>query len=287
MSPVSNRTYDALVVGGRVAGASTAMLLARRGMRVLVIDHAREGSDTLSTHALMRPGVLQLRRWGLLERVVRSGATPIRSATFHYGPDAVTVPIEPRDGIDALYAPRRTVLDPILVDAARRAGAEVRFETRLDSLRFERGRVVGARIAARGRSTVDVDAPLVIGADGIRSAVAAAVGAGMRWRGTHATSCVYSHFRGLDLEGYQWFFAEGTAAGVIPSNDGVACVFAVVPPERFVEATRHDLAGDHDAQFFADVFFDVHTGVYSSLRVLRPYTLPAGSPPLSVRSRTP
>ena len=71
--------YDAIVVGGRAAGAATAMLLARGGMRVLVIEAARPGTDTLSTHALMRGGVLQLHRWGLLDAVVAAGTPAIRS----------------------------------------------------------------------------------------------------------------------------------------------------------------------------------------------------------------
>jgi 2-polyprenyl-6-methoxyphenol hydroxylase-like FAD-dependent oxidoreductase len=77
--------WDVVIVGARVAGASTALLLARAGVRVLVVDRARRGSDTLSTHALMRGGVLQLRRWGLLDRVIATGTPPIRRVTFHYG----------------------------------------------------------------------------------------------------------------------------------------------------------------------------------------------------------
>ena len=76
--------YDVVVVGGRVAGASTALLLARAGPRVALVDRRRPGSDTVSTHGLMRAGVLQLSRWGLLDRVVAAGTPPIRSTTFHY-----------------------------------------------------------------------------------------------------------------------------------------------------------------------------------------------------------
>jgi 2-polyprenyl-6-methoxyphenol hydroxylase-like FAD-dependent oxidoreductase len=101
--------YDAIVVGGRCAGAATAMLLARGGMRVLVVEAARPGTDTLSTHALMRGGVLQLHRWGLLDAVVDAGTPAIRSTEFAYGDDEVeTVDIRPSGGISALYAPRRT-----------------------------------------------------------------------------------------------------------------------------------------------------------------------------------
>src|SRR5262245_25194134 len=117
--------YDAIIVGARVAGAATAMLLARAGMRVLVVERSAPGSDTLSTHALMRAGVMQLHRWGVLDRVVKAGTPPIRKTTFHYGSEVFSVAIKERDGVDALYAPRRTVLDAALAGAAREAGADV------------------------------------------------------------------------------------------------------------------------------------------------------------------
>src|SRR6058998_1057956 len=119
--------YDVVVVGARCAGAATAMLLARAGLRVALLDRAASGSDTLSTHALMRTGVVQLQRWGLLDRVVAAGTPGIRQTVFRYGDATTTVAIKPSGGVDALYAPRRTVLDPILVDAARGAGADVTF----------------------------------------------------------------------------------------------------------------------------------------------------------------
>src|SRR5919202_1106128 len=119
--------YAPLVVGARCAGAATAMLMARRGMKVLVIDRAAYGADTVSTHALMRGAVLQLHRWGVLPRLEEMATPAVRSTTFHYGAeDPVAVAIRPADGVDALYAPRRTVLDSALADAAVEAGADVR-----------------------------------------------------------------------------------------------------------------------------------------------------------------
>ena len=103
--------YDAVIVGARVAGASTAMLLARHGLRVLVVDRSEPGTDTTSTHALMRAGVLQLHRWGLLDRLWASGAAPIRKTTFHYGQHEIAVDIKDRHGVDALVAPRRHIFD--------------------------------------------------------------------------------------------------------------------------------------------------------------------------------
>jgi len=94
--------YDVVVVGARCAGAATAMLLAREGRRVLLVDRGRYGSDTLSTHALMRGAVVQLHRWNILPAVIASGTTPVRRATFYYGDESVAVPIASRDGIEAI-----------------------------------------------------------------------------------------------------------------------------------------------------------------------------------------
>src|SRR5262249_28618223 len=126
--------YDVIVVGARCAGAATAMLLARWGARVLVVDRAPAGSDTLSTHMLMRGGMVLLERWGLAGEVLRGGAPPVRWTTFHYGEARVDVPIKPRHGVDFLLGPRRTLLDPILVSAAERAGAEVRHGVKVRGL---------------------------------------------------------------------------------------------------------------------------------------------------------
>src|SRR5580765_3247956 len=132
---IPSSRYDVVVIGARCAGAATAMLLARAGHRVLLVDRGRYGSDTLSTHALMRGAVVQLHRWNLLPAVIASGTAPVRQATFVYGGESVTVPIAPRDGVDALYAPRRYVLDRLLADGAASAGAEVIYGVRLRELR--------------------------------------------------------------------------------------------------------------------------------------------------------
>jgi len=226
--------YDAIVIGARCAGASTAMLLARHGLRVLAVDRERAGSDTLSTHALMRGGVLQLRRWGLLGGIEAVGTPAVRSTTFHYADEAVEIPIQPRDGVDALYAPRRIVLDPWLVEAAREAGAEVVHETRLLELRRDAdGRVRGVAVEGRDGSRATVDAAIVIGADGLRSHVARLVGAPIEHAGRHAAAAIYGHWDGLGVEGYHWYYRPGTSVGAIPTNDGRVCVFVSLPAQRF------------------------------------------------------
>ena len=168
---------DAVVVGARCAGAATALLLARAGARVLMVDRGVYGSDTTSTHALMRGAIVQLHRWGVLPAIVAAGTPPVHSTTFSYPQQDVTVPIEPRFGVGALYAPRRALLDRTLVDAAVGSGAEVNYDVRMDGVIIDhRGRVRGITAVAGG-TRHRIEADIVIGADGLHSTVAQHVGA--------------------------------------------------------------------------------------------------------------
>ena len=235
----SSADFDAVIVGARCAGAATAMLLARRGLRVLVVDRAHYGTDTLSTHALMRAGVLQLHRWGVLDGIKSAGTPAVRMTSFHYGDEIVDVPIKPQNGVEGLYAPRRTVIDPLLVDHARRAGAEVEFSTQLvDLVRTGDGRVCGVRVRRGDGSEVQITADLVIGADGVRSTVARLAGAEHYRTGRHATGVIFSYWSGTGFDGYHWYYRPGVSAGVIPTNEGLACIFVSIPQGRFHEALR-------------------------------------------------
>ena len=134
-------SYDAIVVGARCAGSPTAMLLARKGYKVLVVDKATFPSDTLSTHLVHPPGVAALKRWGLLDKVTATGCPPIDTYKFDLGPVTITgAPGTPE--MPVAYGPRRTVLDKILVDAASEAGAEVREDFTVEEILFEDGRSV-------------------------------------------------------------------------------------------------------------------------------------------------
>ncbi|WP_328520922.1 NAD(P)/FAD-dependent oxidoreductase [Kribbella sp. NBC_00359] len=231
--------WDAIVVGGRVAGASTALLLARSGLRVLVVDRARRGSDTVSTHALMRGGILQLRRWGLLDKVAATGAPAVRRVTFHYGAESMPVSLKPYAGVDALYAPRRTVLDAILVDAAEEAGAQFRFGPAVTDLaRDGAGRVVGVVLRDRGGASWTERARLVVGADGRGSVVAGRVAAPTIAAGAHAASYFYGYWPAADLDGYHWYYGDALSAGTIPTNDGLTCVFVGGSRDILADATR-------------------------------------------------
>lgn len=236
-------THDVIIVGARVAGAATAMLLARQGLRVLLLDRDRYGADTLSTHALMRGSVFLLSRWGVLDRVVEAGTPPVRQTRFDYGDDPVTVAIKPTPGVDALYAPRRTVLDRALVDAAEAAGAEIRYGLTVDGLlRDDSGRVVGVHGRDRSGGGFTARARLTVGADGTRSVVAREAGAATLRVGAGSGAVIYGYWSELCVDGYEWFYRPGHSAGMIPTNAGEVCVFAGMPAHRL---TRGDLRGTY------------------------------------------
>jgi flavin-dependent dehydrogenase len=232
--------YDVVVVGGRVAGASTALLLARAGARVALVDRSRAGSDTVSTHALMRAGVLQLSRWGMLDRVLALGTPAIANTLFHYADGrSVRVSIRPSAGVDALYAPRRYLLDRLLIDAAEEAGVEVLRETTLTGLhRDENGRVRGVRAASRSERPIELLASTTVGADGIRSIVADQVQAPVLRHGRHCSAVLYRYIAEPTADGYEWAYGSGAAAGLIPTNGGQTCVFVSTTPERMRELRR-------------------------------------------------
>jgi 2-polyprenyl-6-methoxyphenol hydroxylase-like FAD-dependent oxidoreductase len=248
------RRRDVIIIGGRVAGASTALLLARGGLRVFVVERARRGSDTVSTHALMRGGVLQLHRWGLLDRVVGTGAPPVRRVTFHYGHDSMPVTLKPYAGVDALYAPRRTVLDALLVGAAEEAGARFGFGLAMtDVARDRAGRVVGVVVRDHLGATWTERAGLVVAADGRSSLVATLVGAPTVVAGVHAAAYVYGYWPAADLDGYHWYYGDGLSAGVIPTNDGLACVFAAGPAAVLAARMRHSRPLDAERELLARI----------------------------------
>ena len=165
--------YDVVIAGARCAGAATALLLARQGLRVLVVDRGQYGTDTLSTHALMRGALVQLREWGVLSALEAAVTPLVRSTSFHYADREVRIPIKPRGGVPGLMAPRRFLLDRTLVDAARAAGAEVVYGLRVaDLVRGNGGPVTGVELEDGNGTLHRVAAYLVIGADGMRSTVA-------------------------------------------------------------------------------------------------------------------
>jgi 2-polyprenyl-6-methoxyphenol hydroxylase-like FAD-dependent oxidoreductase len=235
--------HDVIVVGARCAGSPTAMLLARKGYKVLLVDRATFPSDTISTHILWPHGAEILARWGLLPELKRTGVPPIcRQMSFDVGQFALrgTVP-DANDG-EGGFCPRRTVLDHLLLEAAARAGAEVRTGFSVTELVFDRGAVVGISGRDTGGRPVEARARIVVGADGVHSFVAKAAGA-PEYDARPVLACAYySYFSSVEQDDIELFVREHCAFGAVPTNDGLHLVMVNWPTARFPEV-RSDIEG--------------------------------------------
>jgi flavin-dependent dehydrogenase len=216
--------YDAIVVGARCAGSPTAMLLARQGYRTLVVDRASFPSDTVSTHIVHAPGVSALRRWGLLDKVAGSGCPPISTYSFDFGPFTIAGTPHPCDGDSTAFAPRRTVLDTILVEAASAAGAEVRERFTVDDLVVEDGTVVGIRGHDDGGGSVTERARVVIGADGRNSHIAKSVHPEQYGDKPMLQWSYYSYWSDLPVDQVEIVIRPYRGFGAVPTNDGLTMV---------------------------------------------------------------
>jgi flavin-dependent dehydrogenase len=242
--------YDVIVVGARCAGAPLAMLLARGGHRVLLADRAHFPSDTMSTHFMQPSELVQLRDWGLLDALLATGCPPCATVATHRG-DFLLVGAPPLpDGV-AAYAPRRTVLDKLLVDAAAAAGAELREGCAIDDLVWDDGRVAG--IAGRtGGRVIRERARVVVGADGCYSRIARLVGAA-RYDAVPCQTCTYyTYWDGVAVSGFEAYLLADPALNILlfPTHDGAICSFIQWPLAEFPRV-RADVAGSARAAFAA------------------------------------
>ncbi|MGQ4599375.1 FAD-dependent monooxygenase [Nocardia sp. R6R-6] len=236
--------YDVIVVGTRVAGSPLAMLLARKGYKVLAVDRASFPSDTPSTHYIHQSGLNVLKSWGLLDELLATGVPPIRRLNFSYtGIVLQGFAKSSPDVVDAVYCPRRTVLDNILVKAAGNAGAEMIQGFTVSELVFDGDRVVGIRGAVGDGAEQEFRAKLVVGADGANSTVAKAVGAGVYDASPAGCFIYYSYYEGVD-----WGMQHRTGFGEQqfaswPTNDGLALVAVMRKRDRFREFRTDPDAG--------------------------------------------
>jgi flavin-dependent dehydrogenase len=236
-------TYDAIIVGARCAGSATAIHLARRGYRVLVVDRATFPSDTISTHLVHPVGVAALARLGLVERLAATGCPPIRTYGYDFG--SVTICGEPGTAESPVaYSPRRTILDKLLVDAAVEAGAEVREDFKVDELLSEAGHIVGIRGRLKNRVQPIVErAHVVVGADGRHSLVAATVRPEQYDEKQPMLALYYTYWSGLPCgTHFQTYIRGNRGLGLMPTHDGLTLTICGWPAIEF-EANRRDLEG--------------------------------------------
>ena len=235
---------DVIVVGARCAGAPLAMLLAQKGYDVLAVDRATFPSDTLSTHLIVNDGVARLMEWGLFEKVRASGCPYPLMPKMTLG--GTEMPSQNVPGAVGAICPRRQVLDAILVDAAREAGAEVREGFFLEGLVEEDGAVVGIRGRSHDGSTVEERARIVVGADGRHSPVAKAVGAAEYNTVPGHTCGYYGYYRGVETSGAEVYVGGGQAVFLFSTNDGLTLLAMERPASEFttiragIEAAMRD-----------------------------------------------
>ncbi|MEU5979497.1 NAD(P)/FAD-dependent oxidoreductase [Streptomyces sp. NPDC047315] len=233
--------HDVIVVGARVAGASTALLLARAGYRVLLLERSRTPRDTLSTLYIHQPGVAALHRWGVLDDVVDTGTPALDEVRYRVGDVFLKGCSWPADGIGAAYAPRRYLLDSILIEHAVDAGVEFRDNTSVNDLVLEDGRVTGVRIGSvRGGGTTVEKARLVVGADGMRSTVAAKLDVPLVVEDPTYTCAYYTYWSDLPQQ-FRLFETRGHWVGTIPTNDGATLVAGYFPQEQFADVRGNAL----------------------------------------------
>jgi flavin-dependent dehydrogenase len=235
--------YDAIVVGARCAGSSAAMLLARKGYRVLLVDRATFPSDTVNGYYVQQTGSARLRNWGLLEKLRNSNCPPLRILNFDFGDFRLTGSPPAVDGVIEGYAPRRLVLDKILVDAAVEAGAELREGFAVQGLLWEGDRVTGVRSVTKSGASVTERARMVIGGDGLNSVVARIVHAPIYYAKPSLTCYYMAHWSGLPIEGVEFYLRERRALIACNTNDGLSVVLVGCPYGEFFDF-RKDIEGN-------------------------------------------
>jgi len=235
--------YDVIVVGARCAGAPAAMLLARKGYDVLLVDRATFPSSIPHGHFIHQHGPRRLQRWGLLDRIVATNCPAVTTFTLDLGDFPLTGRALEADGVALGYGPRRAALDAVLVDAAVEAGAELRQGFTVDDFTADGDRITGIRGRDQRSGTTTVEhAAVVVGADGRNSRLARAVGAPAYEAAPPATCWYFSYWSGVPAAGLEVHVRQQRVIFSFPTNDGLQAVF-VAWPAAALPAVRADVEG--------------------------------------------
>jgi flavin-dependent dehydrogenase len=219
------------------------MLLARQGYNVLMVDKSPFPSDIMSTHFIHRPGIARLQLWGLLDEVIASNCPPIENVDFRVNGEPMVGPPPPPGSLPA-YCPRRKVLDPILANAAVKAGVEFRDRFSVKEVLLDNGKVVGIRGAQQGGAEVTEQAHVVIGADGMHSIVARAVDAPEYNTRPSMSFGYYNYWSNVESPAAEIHFTDMGGVICFPTNDEMACI-AVGGPTELFEEFRKDIDGNY------------------------------------------
>ncbi|MEU7571992.1 MULTISPECIES: NAD(P)/FAD-dependent oxidoreductase [unclassified Micromonospora] len=235
------------MVGARCAGATTALLLARAGHRVLLLERAKYPSDTLSTLYIHQSGVERLARWGLLDRIRQTGCPPLTTVSYRVADVYLRGPAPTLPGVVGAFAPRRYVLDPILAEAAAEAGVEVREQTLVTGLTTEDGRVTGVRLRTANGAETTERANLVIGADGMRSTVAKFVDAPHYAEHPNLTCVYFTYWSGIPAH-FEIYERTGGWVAAVGTHDDLTLIASYLPQEQFAQVRR-----DPKAAYLANI----------------------------------
>lgn len=235
--------YDAIIIGARCAGASTAMLLARKGYRVLLVDRSKFPKEIPHGHFIHRGGPQRLKRWRVLDRIAATNCPPVQSMITDAGDFPLIGNDLIVDGVALGYAPRRAVLDKVLVDAAVEAGAELREEFVVDGLVTDDGKVTGITGKhRRSAKPVTERASLVVGADGRNSFLAQAVRAPVYEAVPPVTVWYFSYWSNVPGKALEVYAHHNRVIFAFPTNDGLFGIF-VAWPRAELGAVRRDIEG--------------------------------------------
>ena len=240
---------DVLIAGAGPGGSAAAIRAARLGLRVLVLDRARFPRDKPCSEYMSPEAVRHLHLLGVLDRLDGAGGHALSGTTVIGPKGSALTGIFARSGA-ALHRPTglslaRLVLDATLVTAAREAGAQVVEGAAVTELLYDAGAVAGAVVRLEDGTLRRVRAPLVIGADGLRSVVARRLGP--RRHGIPGRVAFVAHVadvRGLGAEA-EMHVGRAGYVGVNPIGGGVANVALVVP-----RGVAREARGDASAFFY-------------------------------------
>lgn len=237
--------YDAIIIGARCAGASTAMLLGRQGHKVLLLDRAIIPSDIPHGHFIHRGGPQRLHRWGILEQIADSGCPMVSNIVMAAGGVSVVGQGLFVGGVPFGCGPRRRVLDRILVEAAAATQVEIRDQFLVEAFLTEGDQVTGIKGRdIRSNRRVTEQARIVIGADGRHSRLAQAVQAPL-YEEIPSVSCYYfSYWSGVSGEAVEVHVGQSNIIFAFPTNDDLFAVFVAWPIDRF-----HEVRADVETHF--------------------------------------
>jgi 2-polyprenyl-6-methoxyphenol hydroxylase-like FAD-dependent oxidoreductase len=272
-SEVAVETVDVVIVGARCAGTAAAVPLARAGRTVVVLDKTRFPADTMSTHVLVPNGVQELQQMGALRKILALGPAKTKYLTLHEGDLEIRERFTPFAGIDYGLCIPRDQQDVLLVEAARDAGADVRERCSVEQVVWRDGRAVGVRYRTK-EGEFEIQAKLVIGADGRKSRIAAEVDSWTPYRASKNGRGFA--FRYLDdplgedaPSEFQIYRANGNQTLVLPSCPAGRTLVVHMCPAQDIPGHRADPEGAWQAKLDQDPALRRRIGAATNMSKVR------------------